>query len=100
MLTEAAQTANGIQTFGNTTDASSITTGSVISSGGAGIAKKLYLGSDIFMTGANAAKTNTGMLIGYVINAAGYTGFIHSALTPNGGNYALIQSSAGGTFLN
>ncbi len=100
LMSEGAQTTNGIQTIGNTTDSNSIVTGAIVCSGGIGIAKKLYVGSDIFMTSANASHSGTGMFIGDVLNQINYTGLINSAITPNGGNYAVAQSAAGGTFLN
>ncbi len=45
-------TSDGILTLSNTTDASSTSTGGVIISGGVGIAKKLYVGTDLNIAGA------------------------------------------------
>lgn len=39
----------GIHTFANTTNASSISTGSIITSGGLGVAKKAYFGETVFL---------------------------------------------------
>jgi len=59
-LLGTAQTFSADQTFSGTTDASSSTTGTVIISGGVGIAKKLYVGTGVYLpsTGGTATQLN------------------------------------------
>lgn len=53
IVTLNSQTFPGIKTFSNTTDASSSTTGGVIISGGLGVAKKLYVGTNLSVAGTS-----------------------------------------------
>jgi hypothetical protein len=70
------------------TDASSVSTGSIITAGGVGIAKKLYVGTDVNVAG-NAAITGT-------LGVTGVATFIAPILgTPSSGN--LTSCTADGT---
>jgi hypothetical protein len=51
-------TATDILTLGGTTDASSSTTGTLKVAGGVGVAKKLYVGTDLAVTGNTTLSTN------------------------------------------
>ncbi len=64
-------TSDGVLTLTNTTDASSTSTGSIITSGGVGIAKNLYVGTGIYGTLQTAAQTNitsVGTLTGLTVS--------------------------------
>jgi len=51
-------TSTDVLTLGGTTDASSTTTGTLIVTGGVGVAKKLYVGTDLNVTGNTSISTN------------------------------------------
>jgi len=94
MMTAGNQTASGINTFSNSTDASTTATGSIITAGGIGCAKKIYVGSDIIMTSLSGFK------IGNIGGVNGNAGIINSGLVYNGTNYSLFQIASGATLLN
>lgn len=54
-------TTTDINTFSNTTDSSSTTTGAVIIAGGVGIAKKVYIGGTLSTTGATTLSSTLGV---------------------------------------
>jgi len=71
MGTLTGLTVSGTSSFTNTTDSSSSITGSVVCSGGVGIAKKLYVGDGIYGTIQTASQTNItsiGSLTGLTLN--------------------------------
>ena len=51
-------TSTDVLTLGGATDASSTTTGTLIVTGGVGVAKKLYVGTDLNVTGNTSISTN------------------------------------------
>lgn len=56
--------ASGISTFSDTTDSSSVSTGAIVTSGGIGIAKKLYVGDQINETSTtDSSSISTGTIV-------------------------------------
>jgi hypothetical protein len=87
VVTTSAQTFAGIKTFGNTTNASSTSTGGVIVSGGLGVAKTLYAGEDSYINGLKigkgASSLVTNIAIGTSTLAAATTGDKNVAMGTN-----------------
>ena len=62
--------ADGVLTVNNTTDASSSTTGSTIIDGGVGIAMKLYVGTNLDVTGTTLLAVETTVSAGIIPDAS------------------------------
>jgi hypothetical protein len=91
-LTGAAATINLPTSITSTANATSLSTGSLVSSGGAAFAKDVWIGG---------SGTNTGLILGNVLNTASYFGIQNSALATNTNtNFAIAQSTAGQTTMN
>jgi hypothetical protein len=93
---------NGVTTFNTTTDSSSSTTGSVTLAGGMGIAKKLYVGTDLNVSGNSSVGTVTsgtwnGNSIGIAYGGTGVGTFASTSLLIGNGTGS-IQTSANLTF--
>lgn len=107
-------TLTGALTITNATDSSSTSTGCLILSGGLGIAKNLYAGGQVVITGTTPSAPNAGEVKiggGQIWQGAGWRigqwGIIstwarlqHEALSELAGNYGLMQNSDGSTLLN
>lgn len=65
--------ADGALVFNSATDASSSTTGSIITAGGAGVAKKLYVGSTLDVTGNFISRLGAGLGVTSTATAAATT---------------------------
>ena len=74
--------ADGVLTVNNTTDASSSTTGSTIIDGGVGIAMKLYVGTNLDVTGTTLLAGETTVNTGIIPDADG--AYIGAAAKPFG----------------
>jgi hypothetical protein len=96
-LLNGTNTHSGINTFSNTTETSSTSTGGVILSGGLGIAKSAIVGVQM---GVGAAFTaSTLMRVGGTFNATGagtiFAFFIDATLNPQDGSSAFFAQFAG-----
>ena len=69
----------GITNLNNTTESSSSTTGALIVDGGVGIAKKVFLGSEL--TGSGLATFNNGLVVSGISNVATFNASGASILT-------------------
>jgi hypothetical protein len=83
---------SGIHTWNNATDASSTSTGSIITAGGIGAAKKLYVGTDAHVLGihyAGSGPTTLTDATGKVLSAA-----LNTVAVANGGTAATTAAAA------
>jgi hypothetical protein len=81
-MTAGAQTLTGITTFSNTTAATSSITGAIITSGGLGISKNIWVGAAFSATNTTVA--------GSILNIPAFT-YTSSTATPTNVNVAAIQ---------
>lgn len=58
VMSEGNATINGVKTFGDTTDATSTSTGAVVINGGLGVAKNIYAGSGLYLPNGTPAQLN------------------------------------------
>lgn len=82
-----------------TTDSSSITTGSIVTGGGVGIAKKLYVGSDLFVFGNILSGTWQGSIVSPIYGGTGVDTLASNSILIGNGTGA-IQSPLNLTFAN
>lgn len=101
-INQTANVANsfaGISTFANTTDASSTSTGSLITAGGLGVAKKLYVG-----TGLNLASLTASQAVftdgskNLVSNAITGTGNVVMSASPTIGSPSFTTQATFGNY--
>ena len=100
----------GVSTFSNTTDSTSSTTGALIVSGGVGVAKNLFVGAGLSVTGVSTFSSNLGIgttnptsrlhvagdtLVTGVVTASSFSGNASSATYATSAGIATYATTAG-----